>query len=102
MSCRNIIFCSFWDLTIMRDLHYSSARMGRRFKRTYPDLATYFAQSGETQAAFAARVNRSQSWVSRVRSGETEPNLTDALMICREAGVPLESLIKRQPVTSGT
>lgn len=76
--------------------------MGRRKRRTYPDLVAYFRESGETQAEFAARVNRSQSWVSRVRSGETEPNLTDALMICREAGVPLESLIKRQPELSRT
>jgi transcriptional regulator with XRE-family HTH domain len=76
--------------------------MTRRFKRTYPNLVAYFEQSGETQAAFAARVHKSQSWVSRVRSGEVEPNLTDALMICREAGVPLESLIRRQQALSGT
>lgn len=76
--------------------------MTRRRKRTYPDLIAYFKYSGETQAAFAARINRSQSWVSRVRSGETEPNLTDALMLCEEAGVPLESLVRRQSALSGT
>lgn len=76
--------------------------MGRRRRRTYPDLIAYFQESGETQAEFAARINKSQSWVSRVRNGETEPNLTDALMLCREAGVPLESLIKRQSALSGT
>ena len=76
--------------------------MARRFRRTYPDLATYFSQSGETQAQFALRVKRSQSWVSRVRNGETEPNLADALLICKEAGVPLESLIKRPAELSRT
>jgi transcriptional regulator with XRE-family HTH domain len=76
--------------------------MRRRPKRTYPDLIAYFDSSGETQAAFAARINKSQSWVSRVRSGETEPNLTDALMLCKEAGVPLESLIKRPAELSRT
>ena len=76
--------------------------MSRRRKRTYPDLVAYFEESGETQAEFAARVNRSQSWVSRVRNGETEPNLTDALVVCRAAGVPLESLVKRQPEDART
>ena len=102
MRCENFIKCWSWVLTRLRDLHYTSAHMARRFKRTYPNLIAYFEQSGETQAAFAARINRSQSWVSRVRSGETEPNLTDALMLCREAGVPLESLIRRQQTLSGT
>jgi transcriptional regulator with XRE-family HTH domain len=75
--------------------------MARRHRRTYPSLVAYFEAGHETQAEFAARLNRSQSWISRVRSGETEPNLTDALKIAKEAGVPLESLIKRTPALSG-
>ena len=67
--------------------------MARRSKRTYPNLRTYFEKSGENQAAFGARINRSQSWVSRVTTGEIEPSLTDALLVSETAGVPLESLI---------
>ena len=73
--------------------------MPRRYQRTYPNLVAYFEQSGETQTEFAARIRKSQSYVSRVRSGETEPSLTDALLISRAAGVPLESLIRRHSET---
>lgn len=76
--------------------------MRRRQRRTYPDLATYFDQSGETQAEFAARISKSQSYISRVRNGGIEPSLADALVIAREAGIPLESLIKRESTVSGT
>lgn len=67
--------------------------MARRSKRTYPNLRTYFEKSGDNQAAFGTRVNRSQSWVSRVTTGELEPSLADALMVSEAARVPLESLI---------
>lgn len=67
--------------------------MTRRSKRSYRDLRTYFEKSGDTQVAFASRVNRSQSWVSRVVNGELEPSLADALTVAGEANVPLESLI---------
>lgn len=76
--------------------------MPRRIRRTYRDLASYFKESGDTQMAFAARIQRSQSWMSRVCNGTIEPNLPDALRISREAGVPLESLIKRPVELSGT
>jgi transcriptional regulator with XRE-family HTH domain len=76
--------------------------MPRRQRRTYPDLVTYFNESGDTQAAFAARINKSQSYISKVRNGWVEPSLADALIIAKEAGVPLESLIKRQPAVSDT
>lgn len=68
--------------------------MGKRTRRTYPDLRTYFNESGDNQSAFGARLCRSQSWVSRVVNGEVEPSLADALAISRLAGVPLESLMK--------
>jgi transcriptional regulator with XRE-family HTH domain len=63
---------------------------------------TYFDQSGDTQAEFAERISRSQSYISRVVNGGLEPSLADALIIAREAGVPLESLIKRPQAVSGT
>lgn len=67
--------------------------MARRSRRTYPDLKTYFEKTGDSQAAFGLRVNRSQSWVSRVTTGEIEPSLADAMLVSEAAGVPLESLI---------
>lgn len=66
--------------------------MAKRTPRIYPDLKTYFDESGDTQVAFAKRINRSQSWVSRVVSGETEPSIQEALLISKMARVPLESL----------
>lgn len=70
--------------------------MARRARRTYPDLDAFFRDTGTLQTDFANRINKSQSYVSRLRNREIEPNLTDALVIAREAGVPLESLIRRQ------
>lgn len=67
----------------------------RRTARTYPDLRTYFNESGDTQQAFAARLNRSQSWVSKVVSGELEPSIREAIRISRLARVPLESLARK-------
>jgi hypothetical protein len=49
---------------------------------------------------FAARINRSQSWVSRVKDRLLEPSLEEALLIADLAGVPLESLIVKSPVDS--
>lgn len=66
--------------------------MARLKRRTYPDLKTYFKESGETQVEFAARVKRSQAWVSRVANGDLEPSIKEALLISELAGVPLESL----------
>lgn len=74
--------------------------MPRRPRRTYPDLTAYFKGSGITQATFAQRIGKSQSYVSRLRTGELEPNLADALRISEEAGVPLESLIRRPAALS--
>lgn len=70
--------------------------MARRKRRTYPDLSAFFDDAGApSQAVFAARIGKSQSYISKVRNGAIEPNLTDALVIAKEAGIPLESLIKR-------
>jgi transcriptional regulator with XRE-family HTH domain len=70
--------------------------MPRKTRRTYPDLRTYFAESGDTQTAFGERLKRPQSWVSRVVNGVQEPSLDEALTISRLAGVPIESLIVRR------
>lgn len=76
--------------------------MKRRSRRTFPDLATYFEESDDTQAAFAARISKSQPYISKVKTGAMEPSLSDALIIAKEAGIPLESLTKRQQELSGT
>ena len=65
-----------------------------RTRRTYPNLKTFFRESGITQAEFAVQVNRSQSYISKVVNGHIEPYISDALVISAEASVPLESLIK--------
>lgn len=74
--------------------------MPRRKRRTYPNLTAFFEDSGVSQAEFAARINRSQSWVSKVKNGTLEPSIAEALDISRAAGVPLESLIKRSEAVS--
>lgn len=66
--------------------------MGARTRRTYPDLKTYFDESGVTQEQFAARIRRSQSWMSKVVNKQLEPSLEECLTISRLAGIPLESL----------
>lgn len=74
--------------------------MARKKRRTYPDLKTYFKESGERQVDFAQRLNRSQAWVSRVKDRRVEPSLEEALKISRLAGVPLESLIAAERIDS--
>lgn len=71
-----------------------SPRTKRLRPRTYPDLRTYFSESGDTQMAFAKRLGKGQSYVSKVVNGQIEANLTDALRIIRIAHVPLESVRK--------
>lgn len=68
--------------------------MTRHATRNYPDLDTYFAESGDTQEAFAVRMGRSQSWVSKVKNRTQEPSIAEALKISRLTGVPLESLTR--------
>lgn len=70
--------------------------MPRKPRRTYPDLRTYFRESGETQAEFAKRLNRNQPWVSRIVNGVTEPTIAEAVEISRLTGVPFESLSKQR------
>lgn len=68
-----------------------------RAKRIYTDLAAYLADTGVSQAAFAAKVGASQSVISRLVNGK-QPHIDVALAlkISRAASIPLESLITRQ------
>jgi len=72
--------------------------MAKRIKRIYPNLRTYFNESGDSQMAFAQRYKRSQAWVSQVVNGNIEPAIRVALRISRETGVPLESLASRPDI----
>lgn len=71
--------------------------MTRRARRIYPNLATYFLESGETQQDFARRYNRSQAWVAHIKANNREPALLEAIRISQETGVPLESLARKGP-----
>jgi len=66
--------------------------MRRLPRRIYPNLRAYFGSEEETQAEFAARINKTQSYVSKLVKGQFEPRLRDALVIAEAANVPLESL----------
>lgn len=70
--------------------------MRRIPRRPYPNLKAYFRDADETQAEFAARIKKTQSYVSKVINGRIEPNLRDALVIADAANVPLESLVSAQ------
>lgn len=73
-------------------MHILVSHMPRKPRRTYPDLETFFNESGHDQHWLAAQLNRSQAWVSRVKTGLTEPSINDALRISRLTGVPIEAL----------
>lgn len=90
----------FGVLTGLLDGNIFSRMKARRERRTYPDLKTYFDESGVTQEQFARLINRSQSWVSKVRNGQLEPSIKEALRISKLAGVPIESLSKPERAVS--
>ena len=73
-------------------IHIVVSYMPHTQRSTYPDLETFFNESGHDQNWLAAQLNRSQAWVSRVKTGLTEPSLNDALLIVRLTGVPIETL----------
>lgn len=62
--------------------------------RTYPNLETFLKDTGLTQVALASELGISQSYLSRIKTGEVEAPLWLALRIARRTRVPLESLLK--------
>jgi transcriptional regulator with XRE-family HTH domain len=62
--------------------------------RRYPDLATYIAESGDTQQHIAARVGASQAHVSRIAAGEIVPRPFLAARLAEYAKVPLDSFTR--------
>lgn len=71
----------------------ATKRAGKARTR-YPDLATYIAESGDTQAAVAARVGASQAHVSRIAGGDIVPRPLLAARIVRYANIPLDSFTR--------
>jgi transcriptional regulator with XRE-family HTH domain len=67
--------------------------MSRKQRRTYPNLASFMDGEGLTQVELAARLRRSQPFISKLRRGLVEPSLREALRISRETGVPVESFV---------
>ena len=63
-------------------------------KRRYTSLADYFARSGDTQEALAARIKRSQATISlALNYGRGSYKTLKA--ISEETGVPLDSFDRK-------
>jgi transcriptional regulator with XRE-family HTH domain len=65
-------------------------------RRTYPNLPAYLKGTGQTQAQLAARLQRTQAYVSKLVNGLQQPPLDEALRIAGICGVPVESLVTRE------
>jgi transcriptional regulator with XRE-family HTH domain len=63
-------------------------RRGRRPR--YPDLATYFAKSGDSQANAARELGVSQAQISRIVAGAI-PRIELRIRLATYANIPLES-----------
>ena len=75
------------------------ARFGRRTAKRirgakYPDLDAYIAATGDTQAAIAAHVGASQTYISRIRMGRSVPRAELAAKLAKYAGIPLDSFMR--------
>lgn len=60
----------------------------------YPNLATYLAESGDTQQHIAAAVGSTQAHVSRIAAGEIVPRPVLAARLAEYAHVPLDSFTR--------
>ena len=60
----------------------------------FPDLATYCAETGDTQVAIAAATGASQAHISRIINGAAIPRPALAMRIARYARIPLESFTR--------
>jgi transcriptional regulator with XRE-family HTH domain len=61
--------------------------------RVFHSILDFLEASDLTQAQLAARLNKSQPYISKVINRRQEPSLRDALRIARVCRVPLESLV---------
>lgn len=65
-------------------------------RRTYQNLTGYLEATGQTQAELAAKLRRSQAYISKLVNGIQQPSLDEALRIARICRVPVESLVTRE------
>lgn len=65
-------------------------------RRTYPNLVAYLEGTGQTQAQLAARLERSQAFVSKLVNGLAQPSLDEALRVASICRIPVESLVSRE------
>lgn len=60
----------------------------------YPDLATYLAESGDTQANIARVLEAEQAHISRIVAGKLVPRPELAVRLAAYARIPLDSFTK--------
>ena len=58
---------------------------------SFPDLATYIQQTGDTQEHIADEVGVSQAHLSRIVAGQVVPRPRVALALATYAKIPIES-----------
>ena len=61
---------------------------------TYPDLATFLAETGTTQLYLARRVGTTQAHISRIAAGEVVPRTMLAARLADFAHIPLDSFTR--------
>jgi transcriptional regulator with XRE-family HTH domain len=66
----------------------------QRKRRAFPDLATYIAETGTTQAYIARRVGTTQAHISRIAAGEVVPRTLLAARLAAFAHIPLDSFTR--------
>lgn len=64
-------------------------------RRIYPNLLAFFRANPETQAQIADELEISPAFLSMIKWGERQPQLSLALKIADRCHVPLESLIRK-------
>jgi transcriptional regulator with XRE-family HTH domain len=69
--------------------------MHKKPRRAYPNLTSYMDGEGLTQVELAAKLQRTQPFISKLRRGLVQPSLAEALRISAITGVPIESFVCR-------
>jgi transcriptional regulator with XRE-family HTH domain len=72
------------------------SRAKRRPRRPprYPDLATYFAKTHDTQAAVAKAVDVTQPHISRILRGQVVPRPALMRDLAKHCDVPIDSFLQ--------
>jgi transcriptional regulator with XRE-family HTH domain len=65
----------------------------------FADLATYLADTGDTQAHIAKAVGSSQAHISRIAAGELVPRPRLAMRLAAYCRIPLDSFTRRYVVS---